>query len=129
VWYINGAGAAGGDGHSWTTAFRTVGDALNICSASDEIWVARGIYNEPIDMVWGLRLYGGFAGTETARDERDSGANSTTLQALGDVHPVITIKDVDNTSIDGFTIQGDKMRSVSFESVISATVRTRQEIT
>ena len=67
-----------------------------------------------------MGVYGGFAGTETSRDERDWATNVTTLSGdlLGDDAPgfinydensyhVVTGSGVDSTAVlDGFTITG-----------------------
>ncbi len=77
------------DGLSWTTAFTNVQDALAVTNANGttdyEIWVAEGIYypdegaghidnseSEYFTLSFNnVQLYGGFAGTETLRTERD----------------------------------------------------------
>ena len=97
------AGASGGNsGDSWTDAYTDLQSALTDANCT-EIWVAAGIYTpttNPSDqtatfhLVDGVGVYGGFAGTETARDQRDLDANLTILS--GDIDgndsqsPVIT---------------------------------------
>ena len=82
--YVNGAVAASGDGANWTAAFRTLPEALNTltngCAYANvsEVWVANGTYyptataNRNLSFVVpsGVKLYGGFAGTETAIIQR-----------------------------------------------------------
>jgi hypothetical protein len=94
-------GAANGDGMSWQTAnndlqwaLATAKDAINQNPFVDDvdIWVAQGTYlpgtatcNEPdcrefaFELINNVRLYGGFAGNETQRDERDWEENPTIL--------------------------------------------------
>ncbi len=62
--------------------------ALEAAAAGDEIWVKAGIYRPAavtrfgdvtFQLKEGVALYGGFAGTETARDQRDWKTNITVL--------------------------------------------------
>lgn len=90
-------GAAGaGNGTSWADAYPKLQDALAASVAGDEIWVAAGVYHpderagQPdgtASSVFTLKvsvpLYGGFAGTETLRTQRDPAANVTVLS--GDI--------------------------------------------
>ncbi|MCP3904488.1 MAG: right-handed parallel beta-helix repeat-containing protein [Planctomycetes bacterium] len=89
VIHVNAA-SPGGDGSSWETAIADLQDALAVAVPDDEIWVASGVYT-PSDtdatasfvLTAGVALYGGFAGVETERGERDWIAHETTLS--GDV--------------------------------------------
>ena len=87
------------DGLSWTTAYTNVQDALDFTNAYSarvyEIWVAEGVYypdvdgdgdhtdddeNESFTLSYNnVQLYGGFAGTETLRTQRNSEAHLTVL--------------------------------------------------
>ena len=134
-------------GYSWTDAFVDLQDALDSIVDGQEIWVAAGIYtptacpyyvtctekqknfnlvNRRSDMIH-YRLYGGFDGTETARDDRDWATNVTVLSgdmngddAWDDLNGAWTNRE-DNTyhvllfdplpiedalTIDGFTVTG-----------------------
>jgi hypothetical protein len=127
IWYVNGSAPAGGDGNSWSTAFQAVGGGLFVSSASDEVRVAEGSYNEAIFMPDKVGLYGGFAGTESTREERNWAIHPTILDAAGLDHAVIEGANVEKVTIDGFTITGGHARSssgggLSFSSVRSATV-------
>jgi predicted outer membrane repeat protein len=132
--YVDQRALAGADdGSSWPNAFIDLQDALQAAANSPdretEIWVARGTYRP--DRTTGRRelsfrlvnrvaLYGGFAGSETERDQRDPAANETIL--TGDLrgddggkftrneensHHVVDARGTDGTAVlDGFTISG-----------------------
>lgn len=80
-----------GDGSSWDKAFHTLSEALAVSGSNDEIWVAKGIYypagsdraSATFLLKTGLSIYGGFAGFETDRNQRDWLANPTILS--GDI--------------------------------------------
>jgi len=88
-WFVD-ADAIGGadDGSSWADAFRRLDDALDAAGPGDEIWVADGTYvpgrgsldrRSTFLLPDGVALYGGFAGTETSRGERDPEGRPTVL--------------------------------------------------
>ncbi len=89
VIYVDQTAAGAQDGTSWGDAFADLQAAFDAASAGDEIWVAQGIY-VPGDtskaryiLDKDLSLYGGFAGDETALDQRDPVTYQTVLS--GDV--------------------------------------------
>jgi hypothetical protein len=135
--YVDGSISASGNGGSWATAFKTLTEALtyaNAYSCPDEIWVKAGTYYPATatgaattsrDSAFkilrnGIKVYGGFAGTETALSQRNYATNITTLS--GDIgtandstdncyHVMVvagpTSSPVDTTTVvDGFTITG-----------------------
>jgi hypothetical protein len=78
--------AGSNDGSSWQGAYTDLQDALAVAQTGDEIWVAEGLYYPTSDAInrtatfelqEGVALYGGFAGTETERDQRDWEDNVT----------------------------------------------------
>lgn len=91
------------DGVTWLGALRTLSHALQIAAPGCEIWLAEGTY-KPNDashsnsrtqwfqMRDGVAIYGGFAGIETGRGERDPAA-----------YPVILSGDLngDDADLDG----------------------------
>lgn len=120
---VTTTGAGLKDGSSWSNAYdgSKLQTAINDVSVA-EVWVARGTYYPytdgsltiPFQMKSGVKIYGGFAGTETSLSQRNWVSYITILS--GDVgvagdnadnsYHVIFNSDVDNTAtLDGFTIQ------------------------
>ncbi len=73
VWYVSADGGISADGTTWSTALKTIQEAINAAREGDEIWVKMGTdsLSSQIDVDKTVNLYGGFAGNETKRDERD----------------------------------------------------------
>ena len=110
---------SGGDGSSWETAFTDLFDACEEGRRLDvrEYWVAAGTYKPhsgtPADrdrsFSPGVEMYGGFAGNENHRDQRNHLANVTTLS--GDIGTQGNQSDntirilTSGRVIDGFTIR------------------------
>jgi len=117
IWYVKASGT--GNGTSWQNAGSLqYALAQGRAQSGDEIWVVAGTYvPDPQDRnatfllrYPNLSLYGGFAGTETAREQRDPSTNVTILTgARGSPDPNDNIKHIvtapcDAAVIDGFTI-------------------------
>lgn len=85
--YVNHAATGNNDGTSWADAYTNLGIALANAGDNDAIWVASGVYkphavirSATFDITnLGLKIYGGFAGTETAISQRVLGINETIL--------------------------------------------------
>ncbi|MCK4773648.1 MAG: FG-GAP repeat protein, partial [Candidatus Krumholzibacteria bacterium] len=130
--YVDAAATGLGNGSSWTDAFTDLQLALSMaqsCTCVTEIWIAGGTYkpttsgsdrNATFQLMNGVAIYGGFAGTETTLGERDWVANVTVLS--GDIgvsgvttdnsYHVLTASDTDPTAVlDGFTITGGQASS------------------
>lgn len=128
--FVDSDAPPGGNGVDWSSAFDDLQDALAAAPDSSEIWVAEGVYTPgpPGDEVstFTLRstigLYGGFAGNETARDQRDWQLHETVLSGdvgrddiygggqwnivTGNSEHVVTADGVDATAIlDGFVVE------------------------
>ena len=88
------------DGLSWETAFVAIQQgSVAVVDTGGEVWVAEGSYWPPIAMLPGVHLYGGFAGNETERDQRDWTAHPTVISGGT---PCVT--SADNATLDGFRI-------------------------
>jgi hypothetical protein len=126
VRYVNAGLATGADnGTSWADAFRGV-DAINRAMEAavdgDEIWVAAGVYQPTsgdqrtgaLPLKTGVGVYGGFAGGETLREQRDFRANACILSgdlahndpvvADNSYHLVACAGFAQSGTLDGFTI-------------------------
>lgn len=95
--YYVAADATGNDnGTNWEDAFSDLQDALAITQAGDTIWVAEGNYYPTngtdryvsFHIPSGVRLFGGFAGTEQDLVEREL-----------ELHPTILSGDIGSTDI------------------------------
>lgn len=81
--YVDASASGSDDGGTWTNAFVEVKTALDD-STCTEVWVAAGLYTAgPMNLAPGVAVYGGFAGTETQRSQRDASVNVSILS--GDV--------------------------------------------
>ena len=126
--YVNSTATGANTGASWTNAFTTLQAALQAATKGDEIWVARGIYRPTgpngdgtisFTIKDGVAIYGGFAGNETARIQRNSDPATNGTVLSGDLngddgsggwddensYHVVTSSGVSTkTVLDGFTI-------------------------
>lgn len=111
---LNGDDSLNGD--SWVNAKRTIAAAMNSAVSGDEVWVARGIYVERITLKAGVKLYGGFTGTENSPAERSAfprptpDPDETILDGNAGGSVIIVESDAlpETTRIDGFTIRNGK---------------------
>lgn len=132
VIYVRASASGANNGTSWANAFTNLQTALNSAGPGSEIWVAAGTYKPTTgsdrtasfsanNMV---HIYGGFAGTETQRSQRNPKANVTILSGdlLGNDNGNLALDEptrqdnsyhvvrngVGNTigRLDGFTITG-----------------------
>ena len=89
---VNG-GIAPRDGDSWEKAFNAEEFRINhaMMPVDTEFWLAAGVYapgtagnrDAAFYLASGTSIYGGFAGSENSRDQRDPRANITVL--TGDI--------------------------------------------
>jgi hypothetical protein len=92
IWYVKADAEGDNDGSSWEDAFTDLQAALAVVQPGQEIWVAAGLYKptgEETDreatfqLLDDVAIYGGFAGDETEREQRDWETNVTVLS--GDI--------------------------------------------
>lgn len=128
VLYVRSDAAFGGDGIGWGSAFNDLNDAMCAAAgsggAAQEVWVKAGTYrpdfgtgdrSATFHLADGVGVYGGFAGNETLRSQRDTAAHVTVLSGdigtngdAGDnAYHVVTSRGNDATAVlDGVTITG-----------------------
>jgi len=119
VIYVRADATGTNNGHSWANAYTDLQAALAAAEWGDEIWVAQGTYkpttgtdrNISFALEAGTGLYGGFAGTETDRAQRNWETNATILS--GDIGTTDTadnsyhvVTGANLAVLDGFTITG-----------------------
>lgn len=106
VYYVSPAGSDG-DGLTWGTAKKTLQGGIYLAAVTGgEVWVAKATYHEHIRIPAYVYLYGGFAGTETARSQRNIAGNPTTID--GDGIPNVVYSAYAGylvSALDGFTVQ------------------------
>lgn len=124
---VNSPCTTGCDGSTWAKAFKNLQDAIDPAGDGDEIWVAAGVYY-PIKTREGdytpgdnrlktfyinedLRIFGGFAGNETTREQRSTALFGLTilsgnLGAAGNddnAYHVVWVEDAD-ADLDGLKV-------------------------
>ncbi|MEO7425738.1 MAG: Ig-like domain-containing protein [Fibrobacteria bacterium] len=118
VYLVDASAHGKNTGTNWADAFTDLQTALT-SNILGEIWVAKGTYkptsgaDRSVSFVTqaSLHLYGGFKGSETAREQRDLANNTTILS--GEIGSTVAtdnsyhvVRGASNTTIDGFTITG-----------------------
>lgn len=118
-----------GNGITWGTAKKDLQIAINGATSGDVIWVKAGTYlpthdpfgnatpannrDKTFTLKNGVKIYGGFVGTETQLNQRNWKSNRTILS--GDLgvtnsltdnayHVVVSVNLNNTTNLDGFTI-------------------------
>lgn len=94
-------GSDANNGSSWALAKQTIPGAFAVAAAGDEIWVKAGTYTQKGNVPTGIGFYGGFAGTETERIQRNWKYNEVIISGYGYFY----INDPNGVTIfDGFTV-------------------------
>jgi len=121
VWYVDQSASGQPDGQSWATAFTTIQEAIYAAAPAEgereeEVWIAAGTYDEArpgpmgaLVLNYGIQLYGGFAGGEDSRDQRNWKTNVVVIDGSraydgGQAGPVIVAWG--NATLDGCTVTG-----------------------
>lgn len=112
VIYVAPGGNDANDGSSWANAKVTIAGGIEASEAGDEIWVAMDTYEERVFIKSGIEIYGGFAGTESQREDRNWDTNLTIIDsstlASSDNGSTVTFARgaAANTRLDGFVVKG-----------------------
>lgn len=106
VYYVTQNGNDGNDGLTWGTALLTIQAAVDKASSDDAVWVAEGTYvgNVNYNYKWGLKLYGGFVGTETSVLERDLDVHQTIITQGVPGDTAVQIAWLEGGRFDGFVV-------------------------
>ncbi|MFM2392774.1 MAG: hypothetical protein RLZZ546_756, partial [Bacteroidota bacterium] len=126
-WYVDSSSVFSGNGRSWECAFKTIDEALSAAVYGDSIFVKAGTYyaitkinndnrSATFSLKAGVKMFGGFNGTEVNINQRSLGLNKTILSGNGvtpgyyldDSYHVVYSKGMGidtNTVLDGFIIQ------------------------
>ena len=80
TYYVVPNGAGSKNGTSWANAYADVQTAIDSAynAGGGEVWIAQGTYKHGSKMTMknNVAIYGGFAGTETSKNQRVSGNNT-----------------------------------------------------
>ena len=108
-WYVNRESTSGNEGGtSWPTAKETIQQGVDSAfdAGGGEVWVAEGTYTATTDPVVimreGVHIYGGFAGNETARDQRNWTVHVTIIDGENARR---CVTGADQATIDGFSVR------------------------
>ena len=118
VFYVTTTGGGYKDGSSWGNAYADVQKAIDAAynAGGGEVWIKAGTYKHGSAMTIknNVAIYGGFAGTETSKDQRVAGKNITYLDGEGkyrvfynnytESNPLTNSAKLDNVTIqNGYT--------------------------
>tara|TARA_A100001015_G_scaffold274879_1_gene331634 strand:- start:305 stop:6523 length:6219 start_codon:yes stop_codon:yes gene_type:complete len=117
VLYVDQDAVGQGDGTSWVNAYTDLAEALKAEADFQEVWVAEGTYlpgevrTDTFILPPNVPVYGGFAGLETLREERNSSAYLTILSGdtgvandySDNVYHVVS--PAEGSILDGFVLQ------------------------
>jgi D-lyxose ketol-isomerase len=112
---VSPTGNDNNNGSSWALAKQTIGSALEAAIAQGgEVWVKQGTYYVNMHLPPYSYLYGGFAGTETTRSQRNWKTNPTILDG-GNQSSVVEVYLAGHNlcQIDGFTIRNGNLNDKS----------------
>ena len=121
IFYVTETGMGNMDGSSWVNAYADVQTAIDAAESAGggEVWIAKGTYKHGSAMTMknSVAIYGGFAGTETSKEERVVG-NNTILDGEGkykvfynnytEENPLTNSAKLDNVTIqNGYASDGN----------------------
>jgi len=107
--HVRPTATGNGTGANWANA-TTLENAVATAVSNQVIWVQAGTYNLTATLVvpQGVKIYGGFAGTETAIRQRNSATGPTILDANNNFGAV-TLEN--NAVMSGFIIENGKAKT------------------
>ncbi len=111
IWYVDIDNTSGTEnGKTWETSFDTIQEGVDAAyrTGGGEVWVARGTYvstssSNVVNFGRGVDLFGGFAGVEGTRLERNWTENVTVIDGEGEKRCVSFQSEC---VLDGFKISG-----------------------
>jgi len=152
TYFVDDSAAGANDGSGWADAFTDLQSALDVATVGDEVWIAEGVYRptrqtdisdptlttaDPRDATFwiprGVRVYGGFDGTEATLAARAGLFSSTILSGdLGvandptdNAYRVVFYTSVHNGSFAqgrGATLDGVVVEDANADSAVGAGV-------
>ncbi|MFP6854854.1 MAG: hypothetical protein VB980_03660, partial [Opitutales bacterium] len=117
ILYVDKDATGSGDGTSWANAYVDLAQALVSQQSFNEVWVAEGTYlpgtikSTSFILPPNVQVYGGFAGNETSRAQRNVVTNPTILsgdigtQANSSDNSYHVVVPSQGSTLDGFTIK------------------------
>lgn len=109
--YVDGDRPSGGDGLTWASAYggvTSLQQGINAVAAAGggEVWakVSATAYSS-IQLANGVKVYGGFDGTETVASESDPSANVTIISGADSVGAVLSQSNDSTAVLRGFSIE------------------------
>src|SRR5690606_13084557 len=137
-----------GTGTTWANASGDIQIMINSSAGGDQVWVAKGTYlpthiagngttdpDKSFVLKKDVKIYGGFAGTETSLANRNLGITTNASILSGDLgtignstddayHVVISAGDVGIAELNGFTIKDGYARVGGLIGVSSEEIET-----
>lgn len=101
--YVDVDATGGNNGTSWRDAHTSLSAAISSASDGDEIWAAEGTYG-PVHLKNGVKLHGGFAGTESGASAGDPDAHKTYISGGGISRAVMSMNNDSSAVLRGFYI-------------------------
>lgn len=125
--YVKAGATGANNGTSWSNAYVELVSAINAAQSGDQIWIATGTYYPDFNATTGthtgdrtlrfaiksnVSFFGGFAGNETSRAQRNWTANRTILS--GDIgqpgvfsdNTLTIMATLNSTAVTGVVIEG-----------------------
>ncbi|MCP4439611.1 MAG: T9SS type A sorting domain-containing protein [Aureispira sp.] len=129
--YVNQSATGLNNGTSWADAYTSLKAGMDVATSGTSVWVAGGTYMATgntdrtisFEVASGVKVYGGFAGSESQLSQRDWSTNLTILSgdlgtqgnASDNSYNVIRIENADaTTTLDGLIIEAGNANGSSY---------------